>query len=56
MTSPICVLADDDDCQYEGKCHPAATCTDLEGGYECRCPEGMTGDGKVACGKYVEGG
>ena len=41
---------DDDDCDYGDKCHPAADCTDLIGGYRWECPTTMTGDGYNKCG------
>ena len=32
-------------------CHDNATCTDLEGGFECECVTGYTGNGTQCDGK-----
>ena len=48
----FCPFSDDDDCSYGDRCHPAATCTDLIGGYNCSCPDTMIGDGYNFCGMY----
>ncbi|KAJ1366548.1 hypothetical protein KIN20_027229 [Parelaphostrongylus tenuis] len=37
---------DIDECRLEGKCDRRAECTNTPGGYECKCDEGLTGDGK----------
>jgi len=40
---------DVDECSQGDKCHPAANCTNLEGGYSCQCPPSMEGDGYNTC-------
>ncbi len=39
-------LIDINECQSQhGGCHPAASCTNSPGSYNCTCPFGMTGSG-----------
>ena len=38
------MFTDIDECAMEGYCANGATCTNLEGGYNCDCVEGWTGD------------
>ena len=45
-------ITDDDDCSYVGRCHQAAECIDLFGGWTCKCPEYMSGDGFEYCGTF----
>ena len=35
---------DINECDMEGHCDNGATCTNLEGGYNCDCVDGWTGD------------
>ena len=44
------LFLDDDDCSYADRCHPAAECIDLFGGWTCKCPFYMSGDGFDYCG------
>ena len=37
------MFTDIDECAVEGYCDNGATCTNLEGGYNCDCVEGWTG-------------
>ena len=38
---------DEDECLLETfECHGNATCTNIPGGYNCKCPSTMIGDGK----------
>ena len=40
------LFSDTDECSSEiDECHLNATCTDLDGSYECTCFEGFLGDG-----------
>ena len=33
------------------QCHPAATCTNTAGSYQCTCPTGSAGNGRTCTGK-----
>ncbi|CAJ0578467.1 unnamed protein product, partial [Mesorhabditis spiculigera] len=37
---------DMDECVLDRPCHQLATCKNVEGSYECMCPDGYHGDGK----------
>lgn len=34
-------------------CSPFAACTNTEGGFECNCSQGFTGDGLICEGMYM---
>ena len=38
------LLLDIDECKENNPCRNGATCTDLIGGFECKCPSGYHGD------------
>lgn len=31
------------------ECHPNASCLNNHGSYECNCPRGFTGNGRISC-------
>ena len=41
--------ADVDECELGNACGSNSLCLNRDGGYECSCPAGFTGDPKVAC-------
>ena len=45
---------DIDECDLDiDNCHPNATCTDSNGGFECSCNPGFTGSGTDCAGKIL---
>lgn len=43
------LLSDVNDCADPSSCHPNATCTNFDGGFECDCLSGFLGDGINNC-------
>lgn len=40
------IILDVDECETEtDNCHDSATCTDTDGGFDCSCKLGFTGNG-----------
>lgn len=42
-------LADVDECGFVNDCKVNSRCVNIQGGYNCECKEGYTGDGKSNC-------
>ena len=66
-TACFCLCTDTDECA-SNPCHPNATCSNTEGGYNCTCKGNFEGDGRTCfmicqngfqlngsvCSKFVE--
>ena len=41
--------ADIDECELGQACGPGSICTNTDGGFQCSCPPGFSGDPKIGC-------
>ena len=48
--SPLCLVADNDECTVRHQtCPSTSVCRNTDGSFVCDCPVGYTGDGRTGC-------